>query len=69
MTECLCAKCANSIFCETWAEWKCKKYERRIYEYAEMTECEGFKKRGRDFKEPRCRCEDCLKSCGDESEK
>ena len=61
-SELLCPNCTYSRWCPTWAEWKCLAKERRIYEYAEMTECEDFKKRGVGFKEARCQCEDCLKN-------
>ena len=62
MNKCLCATCNNSIFCPTWAEWKCLAQKRRVYEYAEMTECKDFKKRPADFKERKCQCEDCLRN-------
>lgn len=62
MAEGLCPTCENSIRCDTWAEWKCKKLEQRIYGYAKMTDCKFYKKRDKNFKEPKCRCEDCLKN-------
>lgn len=62
MSEGLCPICTNSIWCPTWAEWKCKIKERRIYDYKTLTECKFYKKRGKDFKESRCQCEDCLKN-------
>lgn len=62
MSEGLCPTCVNSIRCETWAEWKCKKLERRIYGYAKLTDCKFYKKRDKNFKEPKCQCEDCLKN-------
>ena len=58
----LCPKCVNAIFCNTWGEWKCTAQGRRIYGYKTMTECKFYKKRGKDFKESPCRCEDCLKN-------
>lgn len=58
----LCPSCTNSIRCETWAEWKCKAQKRRIYGYKTMTVCGSYKKRPKDFKEPKCQCEDCLKN-------
>lgn len=58
----LCPNCENSIFCDTWAEWKCVKYETRVYDYADMSECDGFKRRSKIFKPRRCQCEDCLKN-------
>lgn len=60
MAEDLCSTCANSIRCDTWAEWKCRKFERRIYDYYTMTNCEFYKKRQKNFKEPKCQCEDCI---------
>lgn len=62
MNEGLCSSCVNGIFCPTWAEWKCKKFERRIYGWRKLTRCQFYTKRGKDFKEPRCQCEDCLKN-------
>lgn len=58
----LCPTCVNSIRCETWAEWRCKKLERRIYGYKKLTGCKFYSKRGKTFKEPKCQCEDCLKN-------
>ena len=57
----LCSTCDKSIWCPTWAEMKCKHFERRIYGYAKLTDCKFYKKRGKNFKEPPCQCEDCLK--------
>lgn len=54
----LCVSCANSIFCETWGEWKCRDLEIRIR--GSLVECGSYKKRPRDFKESKCQCEDCL---------
>lgn len=56
----LCPSCTNSIFCETWAEMKCKALDRRIYGYKTMTSCKFYKKRDKNFKESACQCEDCL---------
>jgi hypothetical protein len=61
-TKEFCPSCTQSIFCPTWSEYKCRALERRIYNYASLTECKFYKKRGKDFKEPRCQCEDCLKN-------
>ena len=30
MAKELCATCAESIWCPTWAEWRCKAKEKRI---------------------------------------
>lgn len=62
MAEYLCPTCENSIRCDTWAEWRCKVKEKRIYDYKEMKTCLDYKRRGKDFKEPRCECENCLEN-------
>lgn len=62
MAEGLCPNCVNSIFCSTWAEWKCKKFEKRIYGYKKLTKCKFYSKRPKDFKESKCQCDDCLKN-------
>lgn len=54
----LCATCEKSIFCNTWGEWKCKGLELRVY--GDVVQCGTYKKRPKDFKEPKCQCEDCL---------
>lgn len=56
----LCATCAMSIWCPTWTEWRCKVKEKRIYNFKTLTECEYYKKRDKNFKEPKCQCESCL---------
>lgn len=60
-TNGLCPSCVNAIRCDTWAEWKCGVQKKRIYGYKTMTECKFYKKRGKDFKESPCQCEDCLR--------
>lgn len=60
MANNLCASCSNSLRCYTWAEWKCIAQTRRVYET--VTKCDDYKKRGKDFKEPRCQCDDCLRN-------
>ena len=64
MDECLCASCTQSIYCDTWGEWKCKAKEKRIYNYktVTITNCEYYKKRDKNFKEPKCQCENCLEN-------
>lgn len=62
MAEGLCPSCTNAIRCETWAEWKCTAQKKRIYGYKTMSSCKFYKKRPKDFKEPKCQCEDCLKN-------
>ena len=60
MAESLCKSCANSIFCKTWAEYKCKAFEKRMYDYKSVTKCQQYSKRPKNFKESECQCEDCL---------
>lgn len=63
MAEQICASCVNSIYCDTWAEWKCKINEKRIYSTMELSKkCSDYKKRGKDFNEVKCQCEDCLRN-------
>ena len=62
MSELLCATCVNSIRCPTWAEWRCKKFERRIQGYKSMPRCKFYAKRPANFKEPRCQCRFCLEN-------
>ncbi len=56
----LCLTCENCIECGTWGEKKCKELKIRIY--SEINNCKHHKKRGKNFKEPKCQCEDCLKN-------
>ena len=56
----LCKSCTNSIPCQTWAETKCKAFNIRIYSV--INKCESYNKRPKDFKEPKCQCESCLKN-------
>lgn len=58
----LCSTCVNSIWCDTWGEWKCTVRKRRFYGSNIPDECKSYKKRGKDFKERPCQCEDCLKN-------
>ena len=62
MDECLCASCVQSIYCDTWSEWKCKAKEKRIYNYKTVASCDNYKKRDKNFKEPKCQCENCLEN-------
>lgn len=62
MDECLCASCTQSIYCDTWGEWKCKAKEKRIYNYKTVRNCDDYKKRDKNFKEPKCQCENCLEN-------
>lgn len=60
--EGLCPTCSNSIWCPTWAEWKCKAVEKRIYVYATMSFCGSYVKRDKNFKESKCQCDSCLEN-------
>ena len=62
MAKELCATCAESIWCPTWAEWRCKAKEKRIYNADKLTKCKFYKKRGKNFKEPKCQCRSCLEN-------
>ena len=54
----LCASCANSVWCDVWAEWKCLVKKSRMLK--DVSECSDYKKAGKNFKRPKCQCEDCL---------
>ena len=60
----LCPTCIHSCWCPTWAEYRCFAKEIRLSEYGipQLTECSEYKKRGKDFKEPKCQCENCLEN-------
>ena len=58
----LCPTCVHSIWCQTWAEWKCKELCTRIKNNNSISQCEHYKSRPKGFKEPKCQCEDCLKN-------
>lgn len=60
MGKFLCETCMNAIWCPTWTEWKCKVKEKRIR--GEMTKCSDYKKRDKNFKEPKCQCKNCLEN-------
>lgn len=62
MVKGLCATCTNGIRCPTWAEWRCKAKEKRIYNADKLTKCESYKKRDKNFKEPKCQCRSCLEN-------
>lgn len=40
-----CADCKHSVFDETWGEYKCKAFERRVYILLDSTECPKYKKK------------------------
>lgn len=58
----LCPTCVHSIWCGTWAEWKCKKLCIRIRNNNVINKCDDYKTRPKGFKEHKCQCEDCLKN-------
>lgn len=60
----LCKTCVYSIWCPTWAEYKCVKMNLRFtsYGFSMPVNCNVYKKRDKDFEEPKCQCEDCLKN-------
>ena len=62
--EGLCSNCTHSVWCPTWAEYKCLEKEIRFTQYGfeQPTTCSDYKKRDKDFKERKCQCEDCLKN-------
>lgn len=57
----LCPSCASAIWCDTWGQFKCKTKQRYITGYKTMG-CASYKKRPKDFEEPKCQCEDCLRN-------
>lgn len=56
-----CDTCANSIYCNTFGEIKCTALKMRIYDFEAVAGCKYYAKRGKDFKEPKCQCEECLR--------
>lgn len=54
----LCLTCEHKRSCDTWGEKKCKTLKTRIY--SEIETCKHYKKRDKNFKEPKCQCDDCL---------
>ena len=60
----LCKSCESCIECGTWGEKKCKALKTRIY--SKIENCKHYKKRDKNFKEPKCQCDDCLKNVEDE---
>lgn len=56
-----CDTCAHAIHCDTWGEVKCTYLKMRIYDFETMTECKFYKKRPKDFEEPNCQCEECVR--------
>lgn len=63
MSKATCNKCTHSIWCPTWAEWKCLVKKRRVYPTMDIFKsCSDFNKRSKDFKESKCQCENCLEN-------
>lgn len=56
-----CLTCNNGIWCDTWAEWKCTKKQKRVYDQNERVDCTDYDKRSRGAVAAQCQCEDCLK--------
>lgn len=55
-----CRNCSNSIFCPTWTEWKCTVKKVRYFD--PESNCDKHIKRPKNWKDMKCRCEDCLKN-------
>lgn len=64
MAKELCSTCTNAVRCYTWAEWRCLKKAIRFtaYGYSMPTKCSDYEKRDKNFKEPKCQCDDCLRN-------
>ena len=50
--EGLCPSCVYSVWCPTWAEYKCleKKIRFTQYGFKQPTTCDSYKKRDKNFK-------------------
>jgi hypothetical protein len=59
-TKTLCSSCSASIWCETWAEYKCTIKGRHIT--GRKTTCASYKKRPSNWKAIPCGCADCQKN-------
>ena len=64
----LCPTCSNSRWCEVWAEWKCTRHKKRMYDENERKTCPYYQKRSKGAKAAQCHCEDCLKMGREEEE-
>ena len=62
MANGLCSRCAFAIWCPTWAEMKCLAKNKRITEWATLGDCDSYKSKDKDFKEPECQCKNCLEN-------
>lgn len=62
--EKLCSSCSNSIYCPTWAEYKCTKRAVRFssYGYSMPTKCDDYVKRPSNWKEIPCGCDSCQRN-------
>lgn len=56
-----CPTCDNGIWCDTWAEWKCLRHKKRVYDKNERVDCQYYQKRSKGAVAEQCQCEDCLK--------
>ena len=64
-----CMGCKKSVWCSTWAEFKCTVKQRRIYEPEnDARDCSDFEKerRGKSEEEPKCRCKHCMSRSGED---
>ena len=64
-----CMDCKNSIFCNTFGEFKCTVKQRRIYEPEnDARDCPDFEKerRGKNEEEPKCHCKHCMSRSGED---
>ena len=43
MHTCKCSVCEHAKFDQDWGEYKCKKFNHRIYDLEKVEECEGYK--------------------------
>lgn len=59
-----CTTCTHSIWCPTWAEWKCVTRKKRYDKPVE--DCADYKKRGSTDEMKPCQCADCLAQGGEE---
>lgn len=65
MSDKSCGKCTNGILCGTWGEYKCKVKKERVH--GDISECSDFKRRDKNFKEPKCQCDDCMSQSTEEA--
>ena len=65
MSNSLCSTCTNSILCATWGEYKCMVTKGRVH--GDISACSDYKRRDKNFKEPKCQCEDCMSQITEEA--